>query len=369
MNTGKLLKVLMDIRDEEKRLNISGIVQNLTAQLNNVQEYSKIKDDLYSKLRKSIINGYIYSDKKVLKELKGDKFFGNIALEQLETFLHLPTAEITSALNKYISERNVFLQASQKILDGLNQFQLKPHIYIDEEKYDISIIFPDEIKDIETISEKIDQWQQFLRQICEYELEKKEKINISLANSGCLELSVLITSPAVILLIAKCLQEIAKFIREVTEIQKNIAETENLKIDKEFKQLNIKNLQKANSEKLKEAIEIIVQNIFPVKDGKHEDNSKIRIGIKRIIKNLQQNIKIEITPPRMSELKLLSDDTDENKKQNQKLRKEYEKKIENIKPIEITNSEIEKIWKRDIELLEIPDEFYSDDDKDKKKKS
>src|SRR3989344_4355283 len=366
MNTEKLLKVLIDIRDEEKLSNISGAIQSLTAQLNNVQEYSKIKDDLYSKLRKSVVNGYIYSDKKVLKELKGDRFFGDSALEQLETFLHLPTTEIPSALNKYLSERSAFLQASQKVLEGLNQFQLKPHIYTDEEKYDISIIFPDEIK---IISEKIDQWQEFLHQICEYELGKKEKINISFANSGCLELSVLITSPAVVLLIAKSLKEIANFIKEITEIQKNIAETENLKIDKKLKQLNIENLQKANSEKLKEAVEIIVQRIFPVKDGKHEDNTKISIGIKRIIKNLQQNIKIEITPPRVSELKLLSDDTDENKKQNQKLRKDYEKKIEIIKPVEIANLEIEKIEKRDIDLLAIPEEFYSDNDKDRKKKA
>ena len=164
MNTEKLLKVLIDIRDEEKLSNISGAIQSLTAQLNNVQEYSKIKDDLYSKLRKSVVNGYIYSDKKVLKELKGDRFFGDSALEQLETFLHLPTTEIPSALNKYLSERSAFLQASQKVLEGLNQFQLKPHIYTDEEKYDISIIFPDEIKDIEIISEKIDQWQEFLHQ-------------------------------------------------------------------------------------------------------------------------------------------------------------------------------------------------------------
>ena len=68
-------------------------------------------------------------------------------------------------------------------------------------------------------------------------------------------------------------------------------------------------------------------------------------------------------------MKLLSDDTDENKKQNQKLRKDYEKKIEIIKPVEIANLEIEKIEKRDIDLLAIPEEFYSDNDKDRKKKA
>lgn len=371
MNLEKLLKILLDIKDEEEKLKFVGVIELLKTQQqqNNVDAHSQTRDDLYAKLKESIVNSYISTDKKILRELKGERFFGNLAIEEIENILHLPTTEIPKSLDKYIAGRNAFLQSCNKILDGLKQFEFKPHVYKDEEKFDVSLIFPSEVKSIEIISEKIDQWQEFLHRVCEYTGEKKEKLDVSIVNNGCLEISVLITSPIVIGLVARSLKEIAGFIKEITEIQRNIAETDNLKIDTKIKKENIKNLQLAKSNKLEETIDSIVSIVFPLKNKEHEDNSKLRQGVRRIIKNLELNIKMEITPPRFSTPLYLTDENEQNKKQNQKLKKNFEEKISGLQDITIANIEIERIDQKDVKLLEIPESFYETKEDQVEKKS
>lgn len=343
METGKLLKIIDDIQNDEKAFNFQSKFQkilNLYDQ-NNPDELNKEKQDITDFISRSLLNDYVMTDYKILEGLNISSFFGINSSTELEKILSSQAHEVKAKLGKFTADRQEALNKLDNIKKSLQAFNIEA-ITLGDDQYEIAFSFPEEYTDLNSFEEVLDDIKKFLTSLASA-IDEEKIFRIKYVNNGSIEVYI----NAGIKLAEyfnTALEYALKYygaIRAYQEIKKAY---------QNFNKKRRESMEKLSKEELDEKTKSIIDNFVEMAKIKEpEDQNSVKVLFKKMLKHLEKGVNAEVRTPSLPAPEQPPEDDAEAKKEYRQKSKIYQLK----KEIDAKNKEIFRLQQNNFDGMSI----------------
>jgi len=362
MEATKLHNVIHDAIDEEENVDLKVKVTALITliQQNNASEIDNTIEVIKEDLNESTFNTYSPSNYKILEEINGTTFLGDQALNKIKEILSsnsYNTAKIISELKSFIDERDAFIKTLTTLRDSLNTLGIDPHY--NEENYELGLLLPsnNNYDSIKVITKELNKWDKAIKTYRELVGDSTEDTRITLVNNGSLEFFTE-NIEQVALCVTFTIERLVKLYKNVLDIRTAWSNLKATGLPKAQEKGIAKHEKDTYNKEIDSIVSDVIKN-FADKNIEGGRLNELKISVKGhtnyIAKCIDNGLVIEITPPELSEPKILSEEeTEENKKERDKAKTEFEarlKKVNNIKDSLKAGKEILGLGKEVFKML------------------
>lgn len=340
MEVRKLLNILIDIENDESFNNLEKSLNELKTFIhqNNELKIEEVFKTITSDTNNSTLNSYSLTDKKILKEIGGYKYFGIQLQTEIELILKENTfkpAVLSKKLNTFNEQRSLFISTTENIRKNLEILKIEPH-YLDK-NFELGLILPskEKYKTIKTISRELNKWDKAIKSYSELTGQDIQDTKITLLNNGSLEFFTESENlQTVALCISVTLERLAKLYKNILDIKTSTLKLKEAGIPKgQIEQINNHQKDIYHSELDKISSDIIKD--FAVKSIDPNRLNELKISIKGhteyIAKCVDNGLIIEINPPEVSSPPEVEEsDTDAIKKEKLDNKSKFDKLSDNI---------------------------------------
>lgn len=349
MDTQKLVRIIEDILEDEKKLNITQLIAGIisSGSSNNSAGFTTAKSnfDKLVSLLQSESNSYTFSrtELDILEKINGTSYYGVQLINTINEALHLPSYDIVPQLTTFNSERNAFMVKIEKIILDFNALGIEAWR---PDMYEIGIVLPVTQDEAGVVSKKMREFELFIKTIQELTGSSNHDVKITRLSNGSLEFFT--SQPVeVVMVVTTILSNISTIWDKITSLKNKQLEIENEQI---YTQATKKKMKKVVEEEI-QSIKGELEDTLPEKimefastDIENGRKNEIRNSVKARIKILtawfELGIEVDIVPLRIETSDLTED---ESVKQNQVLNE-----------IKNTNKLLEKIYELPQEDKKLP---------------
>lgn len=359
MDTSKLLNVISDLDNEETDASINTVLQTFVSNINSSQttEISANEKKVKDFFEHSKVNHYVPSNVEILHFIGADKYFGNVAYQEISDILNRNTYNLQKTvkdLQDYIKKREAFIVALKSIRENL-QFLNFESYYPENDNYQVGLLLPDAYtkNKISNITKELNKWDKVFKTFKELAGEPTDDTEINFVSNGTLEFFI-DNSPAIGASLAYAVDKIIKVYKNVVEIRLTreklkdlgLPPAEQKTIEKQEKEHLSKELDKVSTELIKE---------FAIKKIEAGRLNELKIAVKGHViymaKCIDNGITIEINPPEIAQPDILSEDeTEENKAEVKKAKIDYDKRLKQIEVVQKSMDTVKTIGKFGIDI-------------------
>lgn len=347
MDIEKVLGIFKELIEEDDKHKIANLLNNLLAHI--TANNSAAADETISKIqeysKKSIVNEYAFSKLKVLEKINAMNYFGSYLKEFLDALFTKETYKIKDNLSAFIKQRNTLLTNLKKNIQDLESLDFTSY-YETIKTFEIGLIIPKEKAELKDVQIYLKNWHFVLKHVSELTETDHSEPKVCSVSSNSVGIFIL-GSYLTITCILKISKDVLEIYEKVLKIRKLKQELEEFDLKNNIKEVNEKEKQIVNVEQDKIVKKLLSEYKLKIKKGR-ENELKNAIGksVEIVIKMHDEGIVIEATPPKIKEPKVLeAEETEENKKERDKAKKEYDSKIARINEVTGISANIAKIVK------------------------
>lgn len=311
MDTGKIIKVIDDIRKDEKKYSFQNSLDLILSnyQQSSPEAVSKERDKIEQGSSESIINKYSLSDYKVLKKLDSDDFFGPDLFTRLSQILNSQPHEIPTLLQTFISSRSTKITELNQLRTSLVGAGFTSRS-LDDNEYEIGFSLPENYLEIENTQAVLNELGDLLHALANA-INKQQPLRIKYVSNGSLELYIQAGMDLA--------QHFDILLDYALKIYAGIQASKQIKdyIKKKFtNKSNKSEAEKLADADLKESTnQLIDEMIDALKLKSADDNNRVKVLFKKFLKHLEKGVSAEVRTPQIAEPKEpAADATTEEKK-------------------------------------------------------
>lgn len=342
MDTGKLLKVIEDIKKDEEEFKFQEKFQRIRDFYgsNNPNGINDEKKAIEIGLGDARLNNYVLTDFKILEGLEIKEFFGEYSWVELNNILSSQAHEVLARITSFVSKRAEVLTKLQQVRVSLALIGLEPRV-LDDGEYEIGFSFPEEYQNLKSFEDVLSDMNLLLAAIASATDEKKE-FKINYVSNGTIEVFIQATV------------ELAKHFGTVLEYALKIYEAVQMAeaLKKGYQHMSRDRLKAveelAEAEKKEKVENLANEMIGALEIGESED--KVRIGklFQKLLKHFENGVNAEIKTPEIEKPRETVDaDSNETKKELKSRKKEYDAK----RLIDVRNKKIFQLQGKFVGLI------------------
>lgn len=316
MDTGKLLKIIRDIKEDEQKFDFQSKLVNINRFFgeNNPDALNNEKKEIEEWLPNSNVNQYVISEVKALSELGISEFFGGKGYEQLNNILNRQAHEVKVSLDEYINKRSEVLSRLDAVKGSLEYLGFKSR-QVDEDECEIGFSLPHNYATLDQTEKVLGDIKHYLSSISVIAKENNQ-FKIRSVNNGCIEFN-LESGFKILKLILLGIE----YLVDAYEAGKMAAEIQNAILN--FSKKRSKNIKKMFDEEKEERMnKIIDRYIEELGATTEEQKSNARMHFLIMLKHYEEGLSTEVRLPKMIEP---SKPEDENAEAMEKYKKDQEK--------------------------------------------
>lgn len=342
MDTGKLLKIIQDIQEDESNLGIQSKLQAFLDSYRNDRNAANLAeiDELKNLLPESKVANYASIEYRSLEELNINHFFGTNISTELDKILESRDPEILKMLEVYIQDRQNILNRLGTMVNPMTELGLTARV-LEEDQFEVAFLFPKYFSDLENFHEALKDIQIFLARLSDA-LGDKEPLLITSVSNGHLEvyinaginLAQHFSSVLDFILKAKgafgLWNDLKKFREYLSSAKNKNALTE---LVEEEKNLNTDSL-----------IDNLVENLKIERSAQNE----LKKTLRNLISHLENGLEAEVRTPEIPKPAEPGDEASEEERKNYR----EKKRLYNLKTkIDKTNRAFSKLTGEDLGLI------------------
>lgn len=310
MDTGKLLKIIEDIQQDEQKFNFQARFQNILNfyNENNPEALNNEKESMSTDLERSLLSSYVMTDYKILQGLSIANFFGINSHQELNNILNSQAHEVKSKLETFINQRQDALSKLDNIKNSLVAFGIKPRI-LEASEYEIGFSLPAEYTELENFEDVLGDIRNFLVSLADASGESKS-FKIKYVNNGSLDM-----------FIASGLELAQHFdtaLDYALKIYASIKVYQDLKNGyQNYAKKRKDAMEKANREEMEESANYLVEEFIKIlKISEPAKATSVRLLFKKMLKHFEKGVSAEVRTPSIPEPEEPPADTEEDVKKN-----------------------------------------------------
>lgn len=363
MDVDKLYRVANDILTEVEVNEVVSNFSNLFTYISqNTQAGYDSATEVHEKLNlafdASVTNQYAPTYREIMERLGTTEYVGESGKQALASIINGGNLNVASKLQAYIDTFNQLIAKLKELTKALDDISVKAY---EPTQYEIGYVVPTDLNDLAYISKRLTYYSKFISLSTTIAGEEDSTVHLSRVGNGDLEFFVL-GSVAVAKVVDKVLSRVVELYKELQNIKLISANIQNINANTD----NVKaNTLKTKTEALKTmlAMEKELSDKFvdstvadATKDYRGEDKEELKVHlgvtIKTLLDDIQNGIRVEITPPKTSK------DTDEATQDKTA--------IAVTQSITATNAGLLDLYSRPIDDLKLPSglEVTEDDKKE-----
>jgi hypothetical protein len=308
VDTEKLLRVLLDILEDEGQTNVAGKMEEVRAAIsqNSPDGYTSAQTllkELSTNVRgDSTSYAFSITEQALLKRVAGDQYFGVGLVTYLDKLYTEPSYQLLPKVDAFREKRANFIQRARQLVDALTSLNINAYR---PSSYEVGMILPDEQADANKIQKRVKELDMLLRALEEAASQSVLPTQITRAATGSIELFSL-QSAEVALLFSTLLLNVSDIWDKVIQLRKR---------GKELAKDNISEQAKATIQKVyEEEAEILKREILdelpekileaiPKKITDEGRRNEIKIALHGSLKSVfgwfEAGIEVDITPVRL----------------------------------------------------------------------
>jgi hypothetical protein len=325
MDTGKLLKIIDDIRVEESTHSIQSSLDNIVSYYSqdtatSLANIETEKNKIYSAVMSSRISQYAASDYDALVSIGVDKLFGPGLFQRLNDILHAQAHEITTLLQTLVSERSTALTSLSTLQKGLTDFNFKSRALTDH-NYEIGFVLPESYTELQKIENAIGDFRKFLSELAAATGEQ-QPLKIEYVSNGTIELFVhssinLAEHFGAVLAYALLIYDAIKDANDVKDKIKSYAKKRKSAVEKQIA-----------DQKEEEVNKLIDEMIAALGITEHEAITRVKQLFKIFLHHLEHGVSAEVHTPELAPPpEPAADATKEEKATYSNAKKMYDQKL------------------------------------------
>ncbi len=312
MDTGKIIKVIDDIRRDEKKYSFQNSLDLILSnyQQNAPEAVNKERDKVKQGSAESVINKYSLSDYKALKKLDNDDFFGSDLFVRLSNILSSQPHEVPTLLQAFISSRSTKISELTQLRTSLVGAGFVSRS-LDDNEYEIGFSLPESYLEIENTQAVLNELGDLLHALANA-INKQQPLKIKYVSNGSLELYIQAAMDLA--------QHFDILLDYALKIYAGIQASKQIKdyIKKKFTNKSNKDgAEKLADADIKESTnKLIDEMIEALKLKNADDKNRVKGLFKRFLKHLEKGVSAEVRTPQIAEPKEPGEDaTAEAKKE------------------------------------------------------
>jgi hypothetical protein len=350
MDTEKLFRIIKDVLQDEKSINVISYINQIRAGIaqNNPDGFTTARTQL-NKLDETIketSTSYSFSktEQEILENLGDTGFFGSNLILNLNSYLELQGYETVAKIDQYKNERTIFIQKIERLVNSFTELGVEEYRPEDPE---IGIILPITQGDAETVYRKIHEFNLLIKTVQELVGSEERKVKIDRVSNGTLEFFT--SQPvAVVVVVTTILANISQIWDKIATLRKKKTDTDSDPVisdsaKDEIKKIidkDINAIKKEIEEKLPQAIVDKYANKDLKEERKNEIRNHIRAKAKLIFSWFEIGIEVDIVPVRVL---------------NETSTPEQKEEIKNvISEIRTTNHLLQQVYNLPLEIKRLP---------------
>ncbi len=334
MDTGKLLKVIEDIQQDEKNFGLQAKFQNILALYtqNTPDVLNTELSSLEKELNKTRLSNYALTDFEILEDLKIETFFGDRTWIELNNILSSQGHEVLKKLTDFTTQRQEAIDKLNTIKNSLNALDIEAR-ELTEKEYEIGFSFPLEYQKLTNFEEVLHDLKLFLVEIATATNQDKEFI-ISYVSNGTIQIFIQ-TGEQLAHYFGIALEHALKIYETIQMTEAAKKAYEHLRDDRK------KAMDDINDADKEEKSEAIIEELTKqLKIENHENKSNIRILFKLLLKHFENGVSAEVITPTIEKPREpKADDDEETIKHLEEQKALYNSK----KQIDLRNKKIFKL--------------------------
>lgn len=358
MDTEKLLRVLNDVRSDEKGLGITAKldeIRNLLSQ-NNPNSFGGARgklNELLSLVEKSVAFDFRPTESSLLGAVGGSPYFGQGLAEKLKEVMGAQSFEQMGRVDEYRSARNSFNTKIERLIANLNELGIEEYR---PGEWEVGITLPEDAVDADRLTDVLGKLRHLFSALATASGETPAPIKITRASNGTIELFSL-QSVEVAVLFTTLLCNASEIWEKIGRLKGDKKAVDDAKhYDKETKDGMHVLLDNQIKKLRNEITDEIPEKVMKAAKVKKFDNgidkeirNQIRASLKVILGWLQVGIELEVTPIRVKDA-AAEKPTDK-------------KEAEMLATAAKTNLTLREIYKLPLEVRALPPGILTPDDK------
>lgn len=294
MDTGKLIKVIDDIRADEQASSFQAILESIYTyyQQNDPDSVNEAKDDVIDGISTSRIFLYGAPEYKVLEKLEAVTFFGPGLLEELNNILDMQAHEVVAALQAFTSKRATKLTSLNQLRASLVEVGFESRQLTDGD-YEIAFSLPNEYLEVSKTREALDDLYDFLNALS-HAIDKQQPLKIKYVSSGSIEFYIQAG--------VDLAQNFDIVLDYALKIYAAIEATIHIKkaIKKRMSKKHAVVAEKSATASLKEETEEFTNQMIESLQLKSEDDkNRVKMLFKRFLNHIEKGVSAEVLTPKL----------------------------------------------------------------------
>lgn len=322
MDTGKLLRTIRDIQNDEGQFGFQGKFQNVTNYYND-NNYDGINSELQAiggEIEKSLLAGYVLTDYQILESLGIEKHFGRGSLDSVNTILEQRAHEVRPQLEQFIASRQDYLNRLETLKSSLESFGMQPRVLEDNE-YEIGFSLPKNYAELENLEQVIADIRKFLHALADA-VDGQQPLEIKYVSNGSIQVFIhagviLAQNFDVVLDYALKIYAVIKACQDLKKMYKNHK-------DKRRKQMDT-----LAQEECDENVDKLMEEMLKALRLDPSQQVSIKTLFRTMLQHLENGVASEVRTPTLPEPKDPGPEADqEQKKQYRAAKIQYDKNVE-----------------------------------------
>lgn len=307
MDAQKLSKVANDILTELIENDVAGQLTNLTSHisLNTTAGYdsaTEVQSALNIVFDNSVTNQYAPTYREIVQQLGATHYVGEGGKVRLLQVLSGSPLTLVSNLQEYVTAFNELVPRLRKLTESLSEINIKPY---ESKLYEIGYVVPADLNDLSYISKRLTYYSKFISLASDIAGEEDSSVHLSRVSNGSLEFFVLGTI-GVAKVVDKVLGRVVKLYKELQAIKQISANIDNinantLKTKTEALEVMLKMEKEISDKFVDETVKQVMTGYQGRKDLRGEIKGQLGVTIKTLLNDIQNGIKVEVTPPEPQE--------------------------------------------------------------------
>jgi len=323
MDTGKLLKIIDDIQEEEQNSKIQTLLNNIVSYFNGNDPTSlnTEKEKVRVAVTNSRISQYALSDFKALERLKVADLFGPGLYQRLQDALGSQAHEVPTLLQQLVAERNAALSSLDTLETNLLGFHFKSRA-LNDHNYEIGFVLPEGYLELEKTEGALKDFRLLLAELASA-THDQQALKIEYVSSGSVELFVhahaaLAQHFGVVLEYALNIYEAIEIGQKLTRKIKSFSEKHKHEIEKQIKE-----------EKEEKASQLIDEMITALGITDPETGTRVKGLFKKFLRHIERGVSAEVhTPEIAAPVEPQADATKDEKASYTEAKKLYSQKLQ-----------------------------------------
>ena len=347
MEIEKVFGVFKEVSKEEDEYNLQKELNTLLSHINS--NNSSAADAQIQEIKRitelSVVNKYSSSKLKILEYIDAINLFGDNLWVYLENILNTESYKLKDNLSNLISQRNTKINEIKTAIQHLESLDFVSY-YEKMEDYELGLIIPEEESDLKKVQKYLEDWCFIIKHVSELCGNDYSEPKISSVSSSSIEI-FLIETYIVTICVLGITERVVNIYEKINKIKILKKELEELDIKKTLKELDDKIKDIINTEKEKIVVEVISEHETKIKQNRRgELKNAITKSVEKIINMYDKGIIIEATPPKVEEPEILKEEeTDDNKREWNDAKKNYDDKLNQVKEVTGIISNVAKTLK------------------------